>query len=239
MTISGGYCAGRCGLFSEEETRMSATVRRNLPLVITFIAGMLAIGDYYFKVEKVTGAFNKLVADWMGFVNVAAAFAVIIGMVTLTRIHARRLTERRAGWYNSLALIVAMYGLLALGLIFGEGMFTAHPAYTWWFNNLYVPLDSTIFSMLAFYIASAAYRAFRVRTAEATVLLISAVLVMLGRAPIGPAIWSGFGPITSWIMAVPNTAGMRGIMIGVALGVLSMGIRVLIGRERGYLGPGA
>jgi hypothetical protein len=132
-----------------------------------------------------------------------------------------------------------MYGLLVWGLFLSAGRFTADPTYTYWFSNLYVPLDATIFSMLAFYIASAAYRAFRVRTAEATVLLVSAVLVMMGRAPIGPAVWKEFTPITSWIMAVPNTAGMRGIIIGVALGVLSMGIRVLLGRERGYLGPGA
>lgn len=215
--------------------KLSATIRRSVPLVITFIAGLLVIGDYYFKVK----AFNDFITQWMKFVNVAGSFAVIIGYVTLTRIHARRLNQRREGWYNSLALLVGMYAFFLLGVVFSEGKFTAHPTYTYWFNNLYVPLDATIFSMLAFYIVSAAYRAFRVRTAEATVLLISAVIVMLGRAPIGPAVWPTFGPITSWIMAVPNNAGMRGITIGIALGVMSMGLRVLLGRERGYLGPGA
>lgn len=214
---------------------MSSTIRRSLPLVITFIAGLLAIGDYYFKVKD----FNDFITQWMKFVNIAAAFAVIIGYVTLTRIHARRLSQRREGWYNSVALLVGMYAFYLLGVVFSEGKFTAHPAYTYWFNNLYVPLDATIFSMLAFYIASAAYRAFRMRTVEATILLVSAVLVMLGRAPVGPAIWPTFGPLTSWIMAVPNSAGMRGITIGIALGVMSMGLRVLLGRERGYLGPGA
>ncbi len=214
---------------------MSVAIRRNLPLVITFIAGMLVIGDYYFKVPD----FNKLIADWLKFVNVAATFAVVIGIGTLTRIHARKLKQHKEGWHNSLALLIALYGLLITGIVLGQGRFTEHPIYAYWFNNLYVPLDSTIFSMLAFYIASAAYRAFRARSAEATVLLISAVVVMIGRAPIGPAVWSDLGPITSWIMAVPNTAGIRGVTIGVALGVLSMGIRVLLGRERGYLGPGA
>jgi hypothetical protein len=215
--------------------KLSATVRRYLPLVITFIAGVLAIGDYYFKVKS----FNDFITEWMKFVNVAGAFAVIIGYVTLTRMHARRINQRREGWYNSMALLIGMYAFFLLGVFGSGGKFTADPTYTYWFNNLYVPLDSTIFSMLAFYIASAAYRAFRVRTAEATVLLIAAIIVMLGRAPIGPAIWPTFGPITSWVMAVPNNAGMRGITIGIALGVMSMGLRVLLGRERGYLGPGA
>ncbi|MFH0848888.1 MAG: hypothetical protein V1857_05250 [archaeon] len=214
---------------------MSATVRRNLPLMITFIIGMLVISDYYIKVPS----FNKAVSDAMVFVLVVASFAVIIGTATATRIHARNVIRRRTGWYNSVALLAALYGMLILGLVFAEGKFTAHPTYQYWWTNIYVPLDSTIFSLLAFYISSAAYRAFRVRTREATVLLISAVIVMLGRAPIGQAIWPAIGPITSWIMSVPNTAGMRGVTMGVALGTLSMGIRVLIGRERGYLGPGA
>jgi len=217
---------------------MSVAIRRNVPLVITFIAGLLVIGDYYFKTPA-TVEFNKLVSNWMTFVNVASTFAVVIGIGTLTRIHVRRLSQHKAGWYNSVVLLIALYGLLITGLVLGEGKFTAHPIYTYWFNNLYVPLDSTIFSMLAFYIASAAYRAFRARTAEATVLLISAVVVMIGRAPIGPAVWSDLANITNWIMNIPNSAGMRGITIGVALGVLAMGIRVLLGRERGYLGPGA
>jgi len=217
---------------------MSAVVRRYLPLLITFIVGMMVIGDYYFKTPA-TASFNKMTSDAMVFVLVVASFAVIVGTGTATRIHVRNLTKKRAGWYNSLGLLVALYGMLILGLVLAEGKFTAHPMYAYWWTTIYVPLDSTIMSLLAFYIVSAAYRAFRVRTREATVLLISAVLVMLGRAPIGQVVWSDLGPITSWIMSVPNTAAMRGIIIGVALGTLSMSIRVLTGRERGYLGPGA
>ncbi len=214
---------------------MSASIRRSLPLVITFVVGMLVIVDYYFKVPQ----FNKFVSDAMVFVLVVASFSVIVGTVTSTRLHVRNVLKKREGWYNSIVLLVALYGMIMLGFVLSEGKFTAHPIYSYWWTNIYVPLDGTIFSLLAFYIASAAYRAFRVRTREATILLVSAVIVMLGRAPVGQAVWPDIGPITSWIMSVPNTAGMRGITIGVALGSLSMGIRVLLGRERGYLGPGA
>ncbi|KPV64660.1 MAG: hypothetical protein AOA65_0875 [Candidatus Bathyarchaeota archaeon BA1] len=214
---------------------MSAEIRRYSPILLAFCSGMLVIADYY--IEEPT--LNKFASDWLVFITILVNFALIIGLVSLSRIHIRNVRRRRTGWHNSLFALIALYALLLIGWPLSEGKFTAHPTYAYWFKNLYVPLDSTIFSMLAFYIASAAYRAFRVRTREATVLLISSVLVMLGRAPIGPAIWAEFTPITSWIMSVPNTAGMRGIIIGVAIGTLSMGIRVLTGRERGYLGPGA
>ena len=214
---------------------MSAMIRRYSPIVLAFCAGMLIIMDYYIQQPTL----NKVAADWLVFITILVNFALIIGFVSVSRIHIRNIRRRTTGWYNSVATLIALFAMLLIGWPLSEGKFTAHPTYTYWFNNLYVPLDSTIFSLLAFYIASAAYRAFRARTTEATILLISAVIVMLGRAPIGPAVWGEFTPITSWIMGIPNTAGMRGIIIGVALGTLSMGIRVLTGRERGYLGPGA
>jgi ABC-type enterobactin transport system permease subunit len=77
---------------------------------------------------------------------------------------------------------------------------------------------------------------FKARSKEAALLLISAVLVMWGRAPISAVISEGFAAIADWMMAVPNTAGMRGIVIGIGIGVISIGIRTLLGIERGHLG---
>jgi hypothetical protein len=106
------------------------------------------------------------------------------------------------------------------------------------YKHIYEPLSSTMFSLLAFFIASAAFRAFRAKTFEAGLLLVSAFLVMLGRVPIGTAIWGRLPEITDWIMAVPNTAGQRAIMIGAALGVVSASLKILVGIERTYLGGG-
>jgi hypothetical protein len=93
-----------------------------------------------------------------------------------------------------------------------------------------------MFAMLAFFIASAAYRAFRARTMEATILLAVAVVVMMGRIPVGQLLWSGLPGLTEWIMNHPNLAVQRGIIIGAALGAASMSIRVILGIERTYLG---
>jgi hypothetical protein len=90
--------------------------------------------------------------------------------------------------------------------------------------------------MVAFFVASSAYRAFRARSAEALLFLVAGAIVMLGRAPIGEVIWSQFPVITEWIMKYPNLAGMRGVQIGVAVGVIGVGIRVLLGIDRSYLG---
>ena len=93
-----------------------------------------------------------------------------------------------------------------------------------------------MFALLAFFIASAAFRAFRARNTEAGLLLGSAILVLLGRAPIGRLISDSLPEITNWIIDVPNNAGRRAIIIGAALGAIVTGLRVLLGMERQHVG---
>jgi hypothetical protein len=102
---------------------------------------------------------------------------------------------------------------------------------------------ATMFATLAFYIASAAYRAFRARSAESTILLITACLVMLWRVPMGEAFLNLFpGDIpaflNTYVMAGANMAVQRGIIIGAALGAASMSLRLILGIERTYMGKG-
>jgi hypothetical protein len=113
--------------------------------------------------------------------------------------------------------------------------------FQWLYEYVYTPLQSTMFSILAFYVASAAYRAFRARTLEGTLLLVAAFLVMIGRVSLGYVLnrWSGWLPfpaIADWIMSVLNSAGQRAIMIGAALGIVSASLRMLLGLEQTYLG---
>jgi hypothetical protein len=132
-------------------------------------------------------------------------------------------------------LLVFLAAMLGGGVIQGIDSGTV---YDWLITQLQAPMMTTMFSMLAFFIASAAYRAFRARTLQATLLLGTAVLVMLGRIPIGQAIYSGLPDIANWIMAVPNTAVQRGIIIGAALGAAATALRILLGLERTYMGRG-
>jgi hypothetical protein len=111
-----------------------------------------------------------------------------------------------------------------------------------WFQFVYdttiSPMNATMYSILVFYIASAAYRAFRIRTAEASVLLVAGVVMMLGRVALGGMIHPSIPVMAQWILDWPNTAGMRGIGIGAALGGIATALRVMVGIERGHLGGG-
>jgi hypothetical protein len=158
-------------------------------------------------------------------------------------------------------LITLVIGLFKIG-VHPSPQF---PAYRWsgyysetgsafWFAYEYAfrPLTATMFALLAFYIASAAFRAFRAKNLEAALLLGTAFIVLLGRTFAGVALtnwidpknWEGFKyftglrieNLTVFIMSVFNTAGSRAIMIGIALGIVSMALKVLLGVDRSYLG---
>ena len=102
---------------------------------------------------------------------------------------------------------------------------------------------ATMFAMLAFFIASAAYRAFRARSAESIILLLTAIMVMLWRVPMGEAFLNLFpGDIPTWlntyVMNGVNMSVQRGILVGAALGAASMSLRIILGIERTYMGRG-
>ena len=107
---------------------------------------------------------------------------------------------------------------------------------TWAYDHVFSPCNATMFALLAFFIASAAFRAFRARNTEAALLLGAAIIVLLGRAPIGTLINRNLPDITNWIIDWPNNAGRRAIIMGAALGAIVTGLRVLLGMERQHVG---
>jgi hypothetical protein len=107
------------------------------------------------------------------------------------------------------------------------------------FDHIMIPILSTIFSLLAFFIASAAYRAFRARNLLASLLLIAALIVMLRFNPyLAPFMGDYMAKASSWLMNVPNLAAQRAIIIGIGLGIVATALKVILGIERGYMGKG-
>ncbi len=204
-------------------------MRKEIPLAVSFLAGTCILLGFFLNVPFFKVDASKQLLNWAVIV---AAFALALGAGNLTRIHVNNATKRGKHWPYSIILLVCLYGYLAYGLAKGA----SDKAYVWLFNGALVPGNSTVFSLNGFFIISAAYRTWRLRNWRACLLVGSAVLVVLGRVGIGQAMWPQLGPISDWIMTYPNAAGMRGIMIGAALGTISLGLRIILGIERGHLG---
>ena len=206
-------------------------MRRQVPLAICFIIGFAMVVQFFIR-HPVSRLFFTGVQDWL---IIIFSFSLVLGTGSLIRLHVGKIRRKSQDWPFSIVAMAGLVGMLLAGIVTGieEGSFFMRL-----FEHVQIPLQSTMFSILAFYVASAAYRAFRARSFSATLLLVAAIIVMLGRVPIGNFIWSGMGSFTEWILDFPNMAAKRGIMIGVGFGMISTALKIILGIERSYIGGG-
>ena len=212
-------------------------LKRQLPLVVTFCMGVVFAMQYYVP-HPVSESLLTEASNWMIIIG---GFALILGLVSLIQLHVHRIQRNAAGWGYSAALFVSMGAMVIAGVWAGGESVDADRAltgYGWAYTYAMVPLQGTMFSLLAFFVASAAYRAFRARTKEAVLLLVAAILMMWGRVPLGEYLWAFSGDIAQWILNVINSSVRRAILIGVSLGVIALSIKIIFGIERTYLGGG-
>lgn len=217
-------------------------MRKQIPLMLTFLAGTIPIFAFFVP-ERHVGLVSTGLDSWLIIVY---GFALLLGVVNVVQMNTNKIKRRASGWPYAIVLlsglvIMGSFGLLGAFDVFG-GIATrpdgSSTPFNWLYTNAFLPLQGTMFALLAFFMASASYRAFRARNVEATILLIAALIVMIGRIPFGEMISDWFPITTEWIMGKPSMAAQRGIMIGAALGAASMALRVILGIERSYLGIG-
>ncbi|MHC4447180.1 MAG: hypothetical protein ACYSXF_05280 [Planctomycetota bacterium] len=232
-------------------------MKRLIPLWLTAGAGFVMIVTYFIPH---TQGWGESTGIWF---DILAGIAFILGGGNILKIHLKKVSDKAAGYGYSIILLICFLYTLAVGLgKIGVHPLPQHPDQTWsgvynqmgspfwWlYEYAFKPLTATMFAMLAFYIASAAFRAFRAKNIEATMLLVTAFIILLGRTYAG--VWltewiDEEGPIrglrleslSDYIMDVFNTAGNRAIMIGIALGIASTSLKVILGIDRSYLGSG-
>ncbi len=229
-------------------------MKRKIPLIITFTVGVLLIIAEFIP-HKPFGTLSGELEEWF---LVISGFAIILGQLSLLKVNTFKIKYKQKDWQYSIITLASFFFMVGFGLLWGTGKSSGifgHgevisavigiKPFDYLFQNVYQHLQATMFSLLAFFIASAAYRAFIGRNLESNLLLIAAVLVMLGNTTVG-------GLLTSWlpeslnflhlpkvsefIMTYPTTAGQRAIMIGAGLGIIGSSLRIILGIERSYLG---
>ena len=229
-------------------------MKRNIPLIMAFLAGLLVIISEFIPHRP----FSTLVDTLQDWFMIIAGFSIVLGLASLLRMNFVKISTKAENWVYHLACVIAFVVMVVFGTLWGmeeqagflgQGLsvssWLGKKPFDYTYDHIFVPLSATLFSLLAFFIASAAYRAFIIRTFESNLLMISAVIVILGR--------TGFGTmLTSWvpesyriwqlpvladfIMQYPNTAAQRAIMISASLGIIGSGLRIILGIERSYLG---
>lgn len=223
--------------------------KRTIPVLIAFAVGAWFAIQYFVP----TSWSNDSLTQASNWTKVLLGFAYILGLYSLLHLHALKIKRGQPGWGYSVLVflglgVVVFFGLreeaqklwvIATGssveiATYKDVLYT--DGFQWLYDYIFYPASATMFSILAFFIASAAYRTFRAKSVEAALLMIAAVIVMFGRVPLAGAIHDTIPAVADWIMANPNMAVKRAIMIGVSLGTIATSLRIIFGIERAYLG---
>jgi hypothetical protein len=198
------------------------SLKRSVATAIAISVGLFVLLDFFVQ-NAFIGTLKFVFVRWA---IIVAAFAMVLGFFNVLIVHLNKILRFKQGWFYSIFLVLTMMVVLLLGSVEGpQGSLTSRI-----FQYVLFPLQATIFSLLAFFVASAAYRAFRVRSWESALLVITGVIVLLGQVPL----WVALTSFKEWILEVPSMAGARGILLGVALGTVATGLRVLLGIDRPY-----
>ena len=202
-------------------------MRRTLPIAVAVACGLIVLGGFFFPYPQLASLSAILVEG----ATILAACALLLGILNLLSVHARRGTGREGKWGLSWVLMLALVGTLALGVARPSSQ-----AIRWVFDYLYYPLEATMAALLAFFAVSAAYRAFRLRNVEAAILLVTSLVLLVTQLPISEAIAPQLPLIRDWLYAIPVTASMRGIILGIALGTIGTSLRILLAVDQPYAG---
>jgi hypothetical protein len=222
-------------------TRTGNPIRWIGRVVATFVAivvGLLVLADIFASkwpgdILGITGLkqfINNAGFFLVSWTAIIIAFALLLGFVNVISVHLNQIRAKKPGAIYSVVLLAS----LILTLVFGIRGPTSQNGQAI-FEFVLQPLESTLFALLALFIVTATFRAFRVRNLETFFFVLFAVIVLLGQVPIGIYLWPELPIIKDWILDVPTLAGVRGILMGVALGTIATGLRVLIGADRPYI----
>ena len=221
-------------------------MKREVPLFITAVIGLFMILSFFVPHQWVSVPADFLQTS----AGILVAFGYVLGGANALRVNSDAIYKRSPGWQYKAVLVVSLLATVIVGAIEGPGFLNEGMRSKWIYDWVYSPMQATMFALLAFFIASAAFRAFRIRTVEAGLLAVAALIVMLGRVPLGDLLtdllfqlqWLPGAPHTfhlsvaqEWIMDIPQNAAKRAILIGAALGVMATGLRIILGIERTYL----
>ncbi|MCX6345455.1 MAG: hypothetical protein NT018_10360 [Armatimonadetes bacterium] len=217
-----------------------ARYRKPIVMAVTFLGGLVLALEFLIPKDNLL---TDIMPSYANVGMVIGSFALLLGILNLFRIHGEAISGQKQGWGNSLAFFVAFFAIMIAGFL-KDSSPTADNVFGMLFGGFLKPLQSTMFSLIAFYIASAAYRAFKIRSAESAFMMIAAAIIMLALLPIGVMItdWIPENSFFSifrieklgyWILVSPNMAVQRAIAFGLAVGGLATGLRIWLSLEKG------
>lgn len=204
-------------------------LRDRLAIFTATTAGIFMTVQYFVTVPWMDSTYRAILS-WM---QIIFACALLVGIGAVIKNHLVKIQRRPNDRFYSVVLLLAV---LAMSIAGFSGGIDQGSQFLWAFNHLQAPMQATVFSLLAFYVTSAAFRGFRARSVESSILIAAGLIVLIGRVPLGELITPYLPATADWIVNVPALAAKRAILIGIGLGMVATALKVIAGVERTYLG---
>jgi membrane-associated HD superfamily phosphohydrolase len=201
---------------------------------IAIASGVLVLAGYFFaqNAEGQTSQLTNIRLEFLNWAIILAGFAIFIGILNLIQVHFKKTQQKQKGSFYSLLLILSLVATFLFVLIKPGQMEIV-------FTTIQLPVEASLMALLVVTLTYASIRLVRRRLNLLSVIfLVTALLILLGTAPLPflgniPGLSDWVRPFIAQVMAA---AGARGILLGVALGTLTTGLRILFGADRHYGG---
>jgi hypothetical protein len=215
-------------------TPMSKLVKRWIPsLLFATLPGLIVLFGYLFP-GRLLIHYRGRVMEWrdvlVEWAVIVAGFALLLGLFNVLRVHGERIGRRQRGWPYSLVLLLAMMVAWVPPVLSPDNPMQKMLDRTV-FDYVISPLGASLAALVVFALSLAAFRLLRARRSVGAVFFLLVVaLALLGSVPFTGLEW--LADIRDWIINVPGMAGMRGLLLGVALGTVITALRVFWTSER-------
>jgi hypothetical protein len=199
-------------------------LRPNIFVLVLVVGLSLLLGIDRFVELSPLRSVAVTIYEWGVLVG---AFALLLGAINVTSVHVRRIIAGDPGWLQSLLLIMALVVILATGLFSSAGV--RSPLVELLFDAIIAPGQATLFALLAFFMAAAAYRYLRVGRPGGVWLLVGVLLVFAVQMPVTNAVLpTAIANVVDWVVDVPAMAALRGALLGSSFALLIVAVRYLL-----------
>ncbi len=214
---------------------MNINIKAPLSTAVAIVVGIIVLAGYFIpSIDNI-----RLILLRTGLV--LAAVALLVGIVNLTSVHIKKMGKQSENSGYSLILLISLLVTLVIGIIdMVQTYLIGRPNFqitNWVFTNIQLPIETSLLAVTTISLIYAAAGILRKRMDLFTISFFFVVLlVLLGSFSIPPATIPFLQMIREWILKVPALGGARGLLLGIALGAITTGIRILLGTDRPYGG---
>lgn len=202
-------------------------MRNPLYPAVAIGVGIVVLLGYFLQIDLLVNV-RIMFLEWA---TILVGIALLVGVVNLLIVHWHKATSDHPSRYNSIALLVGLFVTLLIVGYFGP----TNPVSMWIFNYIQIPIEASLMALLSIVLIYAGVRLLRRKPNLMTIVFIAtAVVILLMSGPLFGIDIPGLAELRIWIGKVPAVAGARGIMLGISLGIIAAGLRILMGADRPY-----